>query len=82
MYGGLDVLAHVAGVIQVGPLENMTEADFREIMEVNAFAVLRLTRVALPLLRAARGAASSSSRRWAGRWRCPTSPPTPSASSR
>lgn len=55
VYGGLDVLAHVAGVIQVGPLENMTEADFREIMEVNAFAVLRLTRVALPLLRAARG---------------------------
>lgn len=55
MYGGLDVLANVAGLIQLGPLENMTEADFREIMEVNAFAVLRLTRAALPLLRAARG---------------------------
>ncbi|GAA5532024.1 SDR family NAD(P)-dependent oxidoreductase [Deinococcus aluminii] len=55
VYGGLDVLVHSAGLIQVGPLENMTEEDFREIMEVNAFAVLGLTRAALPLLRAGRG---------------------------
>ncbi|WP_034383308.1 SDR family oxidoreductase [Deinococcus sp. YIM 77859] len=55
VYGGLDVVVHSAGLIQVGPLENMTEEDFREIMEVNAFAALRLTRVALPLLRARRG---------------------------
>ncbi|WP_264777388.1 SDR family NAD(P)-dependent oxidoreductase [Deinococcus aetherius] len=55
VYGGLDVLANVAGLIQVGPLENMTEEDFREIMEINAFAPLRLTRAALPLLRASRG---------------------------
>ncbi|WP_216319873.1 SDR family NAD(P)-dependent oxidoreductase [Deinococcus aestuarii] len=55
VYGGLDVLVHNAGLIQVGPLENMTEADFREITEINAFAPLRLTRTALPLLRASRG---------------------------
>ncbi|WP_019585050.1 SDR family NAD(P)-dependent oxidoreductase [Deinococcus apachensis] len=55
VYGGLDVLVNNAGLIQVGPLENMTEADFREIMEINAFAPLRLTRAALPLLRARRG---------------------------
>lgn len=54
-YGGLDVLVNNAGLIQVGPLENMTEKDFRDIMEVNAFAPLRLTRAALPLLRARRG---------------------------
>ncbi|EYB66902.1 short-chain dehydrogenase/reductase SDR [Deinococcus phoenicis] len=55
VYGGLDVLVHSAGIIQTGPLENMTEEDFRQIMEVNAFAPLCLTRAALPLLRARRG---------------------------
>lgn len=55
VYGGLDVLVNNAGLIQVGPLENMTEADFREIMEINAFAPLRLTRAVLPLLRARGG---------------------------
>ncbi|SMB90728.1 SDR family NAD(P)-dependent oxidoreductase [Deinococcus hopiensis] len=54
-HGGLDVVVNNAGLIQVGPLENMTEANFREVMEVNAFAPLCLTRAALPLLRAARG---------------------------
>ncbi|AFD25670.1 SDR family NAD(P)-dependent oxidoreductase [Deinococcus gobiensis] len=55
VYGGLDVLVNNAGLIQTGPLENMTEEDFRDIMEINAFAPLRLTRCALPLLRARRG---------------------------
>jgi len=55
VFGGLDVLVNNAGLIQVGPLENMTEADFRGIMEVNAFAPLCMTRAALPLLRAAQG---------------------------
>lgn len=54
-FGGLDVLANVAGVIQNGPLENITEEDFRHTMEVNAFAPLRFTRAALPYLRARRG---------------------------
>ncbi|MFC4637286.1 SDR family NAD(P)-dependent oxidoreductase [Deinococcus hohokamensis] len=54
-HGGLDVLISNAGIIQAGPLANMTEADFREIMEINAFATLRLTRAALPQLRERRG---------------------------
>ena len=54
-YGHLDVVVNVAGVIQSGPLDNMTEADFRESMEVNAFAPLNVTRSALPYLRARGG---------------------------
>ncbi|GGO34386.1 ketoacyl reductase [Deinococcus humi] len=55
VFGGLDVLVNNAGLIQGGPLDNMTEANFREIMEVNTFAPLRLTRLALPELRRSGG---------------------------
>ncbi len=51
LHGGLDVLVNNAGLIQSGPLDNMTEADFRQIMEVNAFAPLLFTRLAVPELR-------------------------------
>ncbi len=50
-HGRLDVLVNNAGLIQVGPLADMTEGDFREILEVNALAPLRLTLAARPHLR-------------------------------
>ena len=50
-HGALDVVVSNAGVIQVGPLADMTEADFRSILEVNALAPLRLTLAARPHLR-------------------------------
>ncbi len=55
VHGALDVVVSNAGVIQTGPLNDMTEDDFRRIMEVNAFAALRLTRAAQAQLRARRG---------------------------
>lgn len=54
-FGGLDVLANVAGIIQSGPLDNITDEDFRRTMEVNAFAPLAMTRAALPYLRPRHG---------------------------
>ena len=54
-FGGLDVLVNCAGIIQTGPLGDMTEEDFREIMEINAFTPLRLTLAALPHLKQGKG---------------------------
>lgn len=54
-HGALDVVVSNAGIIQTGPLNDMTEDDFRRIMEVNTFAALRLTRAAQAHLRARQG---------------------------
>ncbi|GAA4023035.1 SDR family oxidoreductase [Deinococcus rubellus] len=54
-YGRLDVVANVAGIIQSGPLDNVTDEEFTQSMAVNAFAPLHLTRAALPYLRASGG---------------------------
>jgi NAD(P)-dependent dehydrogenase (short-subunit alcohol dehydrogenase family) len=40
-FGGLDVLVNNAGIIQVGPLDAMTIADFEQAMQVHCFAPLR-----------------------------------------
>lgn len=49
-YGALDVLLNNAGVIQVGPQEEMTLADYEEAMRVNFYAALHTTLSALPIL--------------------------------
>ena len=54
-YGRLDVVANVAGIIQSGPIDNVTDEEFGESLAVNALAPLHLTRAALPYLRASGG---------------------------
>ena len=54
-YGQLDVVANVAGIIQNGPLDNLSEEEFRRSLDINALGPLRVTRTALPWLRASRG---------------------------
>ncbi|MGE3807524.1 MAG: SDR family oxidoreductase [Gemmataceae bacterium] len=49
--GGLDVLVNVAGVASFGHFADSTEEILRQIMEVNFFAPVELTRAALPHLR-------------------------------
>jgi len=54
-FGGVDVLINNAGVIQVGPTEQMELADYEESMRTHFWAPLYTTLAVLPLMRA-RGA--------------------------
>lgn len=49
--GPIDVLINNAGVIQVGPLETTTDADFEEAMEVHFYGPLHAMRTVLPEMR-------------------------------
>ncbi len=48
----LDAIVHSAGIADSGPIEEVTRERLRHIFEVNVFAVVDLTRLLLPLLRA------------------------------
>ncbi|HEX4791496.1 MAG TPA: SDR family oxidoreductase [Actinospica sp.] len=50
-YGAIDVLVNNAGLIQVGPLSAMSEAEFREAMELMYFVPLRLVLASIPSMR-------------------------------
>jgi len=50
--GGIDVLVNNAGVIQVGPLEHMSVADFEEAMATHFWGPLFTILAALPHMRA------------------------------
>ncbi len=51
----LDVLVHSAGISRLGALTEVTAADWRESYDLNVVAVVELTRLLLPALRAAEG---------------------------
>ncbi|WP_425615257.1 SDR family NAD(P)-dependent oxidoreductase [Anatilimnocola sp. NA78] len=50
-WGKVDLLFNVAGIMQVGPIDSMTVADFREAMEVNCWGALNTTLAVLPIMR-------------------------------
>ena len=52
---GLDALVNNAGIGGGGPVEYSTDEEWRAIFDVNLFAVVTLTRAAMPLLRDAKG---------------------------
>jgi NAD(P)-dependent dehydrogenase (short-subunit alcohol dehydrogenase family) len=54
-HGRVDVVINNAGVIQTGPLDHMTLADFENAMNTHFWAPLHMTRAALPHLRRQRG---------------------------
>jgi NAD(P)-dependent dehydrogenase (short-subunit alcohol dehydrogenase family) len=47
-WGPIDVLVNNAGVITVGPVENLTTQDFRDVMDSNFFTGLNCTMSVLP----------------------------------
>lgn len=51
----LDSVVHAAGVVELGPVETLSVADWTSQLQVNLVAPAALTRVALSALRAARG---------------------------
>lgn len=48
---GLDVVVNNAGYAVIGALEELTDQQLREQIEVNVFGVANVTRAVLPLLR-------------------------------
>ena len=50
-FGGLDILVNNAGIGATGPFEHADPNRVRRIMEVNFFALVEITRLALPLLK-------------------------------
>jgi short-subunit dehydrogenase len=51
-FGSIDILINNAGVIQVGPLEEMTLDDYEETMKIHFWAPLTMIQAVLPSMRA------------------------------
>ncbi|MDQ3197851.1 MAG: SDR family oxidoreductase [Verrucomicrobiota bacterium] len=54
-FGTIDVLINNAGIIEVGPLENMRRRDFEKSMQLHFWAPFNLMRQVIPAMRRAGG---------------------------
>jgi NAD(P)-dependent dehydrogenase (short-subunit alcohol dehydrogenase family) len=56
-YGGIDIVVNNAGVGAIGTVEDNDDAEWQRVFNVNVFGMVRVTRAALPHLRASKHAA-------------------------
>jgi NAD(P)-dependent dehydrogenase (short-subunit alcohol dehydrogenase family) len=54
-YGGLDIVLNCAGIVVRRRVEDLDEADWDRVMDVNAKSVYLMSRAAIPVLRAGGG---------------------------
>lgn len=54
-FGGVDLLVNNAGVAPMGRIEELNDAQLRQVLDVNIAGVLHMTRAAWPVLRARGG---------------------------
>ena len=54
-FGTIDVLINNAGIIEIGPLENMRRADFEKSMQLHCWAPFNLMEKVIPQMRRAGG---------------------------
>jgi len=55
--GGLDILVNNAGIGAVGTIEDQTDEEWHRLFDVNVLGLVRVSRAALPALRASASAA-------------------------
>jgi 2-keto-3-deoxy-L-fuconate dehydrogenase len=55
--GGIDILVNNAGIGAIGAVDDNTDAQWHHVFDVNVVGIVRVTRAALPYLRASRHAA-------------------------
>lgn len=65
-FGRLDALVNNAGVVEIGTVDEMPADAFMRVVEVNQLGVFLGTQAAVPALREAGAAPSSTSPRWTG----------------
>ena len=59
-FGKVDILVNNAGISHAKPFDTVTDEDWQGDLDLKLFAAIRLCRLALPGMRSANGAASST----------------------
>jgi NAD(P)-dependent dehydrogenase (short-subunit alcohol dehydrogenase family) len=78
---GVDILVNNAGIGIFAPVADLSPDDWRAVIETNLNGVFYCCHEAIPLMRSAAAATSSTSRRWPDAIRSRARPPTTRASS-
>jgi len=65
--GGIDVVVNCAGIVRVGPFCEITEAEWKEVLDINLNGVFNTCQATIPALRKARGGNIVNVASWFGK---------------